>query len=107
MKCQFQVGQKVVCVSKWFPYQQDIASEEGIGLPDHGAVYTVRDILTVYGDEVHIRLAEIVNPTTMFSDVGPIEVAFSYECFRPVIERKTSIEVFKAMLNPSRVEEVA
>lgn len=100
----FYVGQRVVCVD------DDIKSH---GLPawaypvgDLGglrlrAVYTVRR----YGlDDIGLPtvwLEEIVRE--IHPDAGDTtEPGYNPARFRPVVERKTDISIFKAMLNPSR-----
>lgn len=99
----FQVGQKVVLIVNFGPDALRRAREENVALPLKGVIYTVRYIETsVWGDE-YIRLMEIKN--------GPcsdgIEAAFEAEMFRPVVDRKTDISVFKAMLTPAKTPEVA
>jgi len=96
----FYVGQRVAYIGKEY-------GKAGFGwetLPKKGPVYTIRAV-TVRGSEEGLLLNEIVNCPAMYGD-GIYEAAFPSELFRPVVERKTSIEVFTAMLNPSdkRVE---
>lgn len=103
----FYVGQKVVCVD---------ASEEAHDLPEwccpigdlsgleEGKVYTVRE----YGlDDIGLPtvwLQEIYREShPEAEDVG--EPGYSPRRFRPAVERKTDISLFKAMLNPSDVRE--
>lgn len=108
----FHVGQKVVCVGCngtpkppgfWEKWQQDW----NVTIPQRGVVYTVRDVRTSPRGTHFIRVAEIRNPIIEFSDCPPMEPWFFSEGFRPVVERKTSIEVFKALLTPAKQPEVA
>lgn len=89
----FRVGQKVVCV--------DGSPAVGGGTwglePQKGSVYEIRNIGTglVHGQ-----------PTLMFGIVeldGTVPGVFwRASRFRPVVERKTDISIFTAMLNPSK-----
>lgn len=94
--CNFRVGQKVVCI------RDDFARDRyaGVRYPEHGKVYTLR---TVEFDDRYqltfVRLAEICNPVLMYQG-GMTEVSFDAEAFRPIVERKTDISIFKAMLTP-------
>lgn len=94
------VGQRVELVKTYDDRERNIAFEYGFELPQPGTVYTVR---CVEGE--HIRLAELVNPDVPYVD-GVAEPLWIAERFRPVVERKTSIEIFTAMLNtkPARVD---
>ena len=89
----FKVGQKVVCIDDdWGP------APEVHHWPKKDDVYTVRTI-GVQGSngKVFIRLREVVNPK---SDKHH-EAEFWAGCFRPVIERKTDISVFRRLLQPN------
>lgn len=88
MGCNFRVGMKVVCVNA-----------DGVAeiLFVKGSVYTVSYIgVTQMGNYV-INLEEV--PVT-----SP-EGSWYASRFRPIVERKTSIEVFRSLLNPSKVGE--
>lgn len=98
----FHVGQKVVVA---FPYEEHIhllAASCGETLPEPNVIYSIREIEPPDPDDgmVCIRLHEIVNPSGVFQG----ECAFNSQRFRPVIERKTSIEIFQAMLITPKVE---
>lgn len=102
----FRVGQKVVCVDDEFHGDFfDVPC-----LPVKGLVYTIRSIEVMTGSDGEqspiIRLVEVINPAMPWT-IGDVEIGFVPRRFRPVVERKTNISIFKAMLNPSRVEEVA
>lgn len=100
----FHVGQKVVCVD-------DMANIEARKIPeiDKGRIYVIRKI-----GEQHVRgLGNVLSvwlEGVHRSDVDPwfdgfqlIEIedfGFRLSRFRPVVERKTDISCFKAMLNP-------
>ena len=86
----FHVGQKVVCVD---------ASVNGRGDKPalvEGNIYTIAHIVTV-NDKVGFNLieAQIPKPLRIFYP------AYRATRFRPVIERKTDISVFTALLNPA------
>lgn len=94
----FRVGQKVVCVEAWSRYGLGRGDEIG---PTQDSIYTIREIGVglhpTCPDELHVRLDEIVNPVIEYK-CGKYEVAFRATRFRPVVERKTDISVFTAML---------
>lgn len=103
MKCNFVVGQKVVCVDDSFSaiWHEPLVTGDRMHLPVAHAVYTVRGVVVFpfsNGDEPAIYLTEIVNPKVPFWDGGCLEQAFWAERFRPVQERKTDISVFTKML---------
>lgn len=85
----FRVGQRVVCVADRKYYLNDL------GLPGFvkGRVYT---ITSFYEEE----------PYGLFICVAELDQRVGGQIcgFRPIVERKTSIEVFQRMLNPSEVE---
>ena len=82
----FHVGQRVVCIAKgWVPYWADQAPAPE--LPREGNVYTIREIYAVAPPYSSLLLAEIPSGHT-----------FASHGFRPVIERKTDIGVFEALL---------
>lgn len=113
----FHVGQKVVCVD------DRRAEEMGFALPDgrrwsahdslgglrKGCVYTISAVFPkgiATNDGPVVWLVEIVRAASPgWLAAGFSESAFSASRFRPVVERKTSIAVFTAMLNPKHVEE--
>lgn len=89
----FRVGQKVVCV------------DAGVGVSGYvppiknGAVYTITKITSGHsgrGPDVGLQFAEV-------QTMPEFPQGYTHSRFRPVVERKTSIEVFKAMLNKPRV----
>jgi hypothetical protein len=100
MEYNFTVGQKVVCIDGSAP-SRDVKFSLGSRYPDDGKIYTIRECL-IWGGSPAVRLQEIVNPKLNFIHEGFSEQAFSPERFRPVIQRKTDISIFKAMLTPSK-----
>lgn len=92
----FRIGQKVVCV--------DLSpSCRGVLMPFvKDRVYTVSNTIDTWEGQ-GVELAEVETPAV----VGHFR-AWNASRFRPVVERKTDISIFKAMLNPSsRETEVA
>lgn len=84
----FYVGMRVVCADdKHFVSKQ---------MPKKGSIYTIREII-ILSETRLVRLCEIVNQPKQYS-CGFIELAYSETRFRPVVERPTSIEIFKRML---------
>ena len=99
----FYVGQKVVCTAR----REWKAKTIYPMVPRRGEVYTVREV-THFGSP-GLRLVEIVNPP-MHHTEGYLEVCWAqYDIdghaeFRPVVERKTDISIFREMLR--EVEQV-
>ena len=79
----FRVGMKVVCVD----------ASEYEGMLDQGAVYTITSINWPY-----LR----VDCRTLSGRTDEMARGYRHGRFRPLVERKTSIEIFTAMLNPSK-----
>lgn len=97
----FYVGQKVVFlgfINARVPGKNCHGWEQ---FPQAEQVYTVRSVsaFPVTGG-VMLRLEEVVNAPSPYIG-GIYEIGFAAERFRPVVERKTDISIFKAMLNPS------
>lgn len=102
----FCVGQKVVCVdvSGW-----DAGDRNRFSYPHANVVYTIRDIEVDGTDgSTCIRLYEITNRNGFDVETWEFcEPKFLSERFRPVVERKTDIAIFKKMLTPSLEKELA
>jgi hypothetical protein len=89
----FRVGQKVICVNDVeYPHAYGLPGMDGL---TKGHVYTVREVgLSSWVDgRPAVRLAEIVRPHD--------DVPFWAHRFRPLVERKTDISVFKKLLDPA------
>lgn len=106
--CNFRVGQKVVCIndadgeSHWLV--PTVGDMDGL---TRGCVYTVREIyFDVVWAKTLVRLEEIRRPPCLL-DGQPFECGFYPERFRPVVDRKTDISIFTAMLTDTKVEEPA
>lgn len=87
----FHVGQKVVCVD---------ASGAADGFIVKGAIYTVRwlgERPRDFGPGVMLDEA-----SGGFHEEAGVEYCFCITRFRPIVERKTDISIFTAMLNPSK-----
>lgn len=101
MTCNFQVGQKVVCVDDTF---KD-GYERLVKTPVKGQVYTIRQLFKFKACTGSVAtivlLEEIVNPVQQW-DAGVMEAGFVPRRFRPVVQRKTDISIFKSLLNPVR-----
>lgn len=84
----FRVGQKVVCVDasekngRWFA-----------DAPIEGRVYTIVGFAETKRG-TGLLLQEIANDEEFCGSYSPNR-------FRPIVERKTDISIFTAMLNPS------
>lgn len=98
----FRVGQKVACID-----DAGLCCEFLIEVPRAGKVYEIRGFAEGIRFDgsvgTGILLCGVHNP---LASTGR-EHCFDPRRFRPVVERKTSIEIFTAMLNPSKQEVVA
>lgn len=99
----FRVGQKVCCVETWVNDGAGYGDEIG---PISGEIYTIRDVGPLhpaFPADTMVLLSEIVNPVRPYA-ISPngIEPSFGEWRFRPVVDRKPSIEVFTKMLNDPR-----
>ncbi len=98
----FRVGQKVVCINVG-PNVSPLLT--GVWIPDGwradtpiiNSVYTVDAIVGLPGNRTGLVLAEIKNTATW-------KFAFDMRRFRPIVERKTDISVFKRMLTPIGID---
>ena len=89
----FYVGQKVVCVD-----DQNWRSGGADGpAPRRGEIYTIAVIGELDNGSPAVGLVE-VTPINSRSD----RAWYFSKRFRPAVERKTSIEIFTRMLNPSK-----
>jgi hypothetical protein len=91
----FRVGQKVVCVDDAIPTFARLVRWV-FRFPwnlRRGEIYTIAKVSNIAGPTV--TLIEVKNPPLP-------EGAFWARRFRPVVERKTDISVFEAMLTDAR-----
>ncbi len=96
----FYVGQKVIFIDDNWDYCMRTYKEYWPNLPIKGCVYTIRQITDNGPLYDHgLMLCEIHNPIKKFS-TGIGEGNFKAIRFKPLIERKTDISIFKEMLNP-------
>jgi hypothetical protein len=98
----FRVGQKVVCIdasSRFGGWGIEWAAGEA---PIEGHIYTVIRSYCFAGLPC-LWLAEIKRSQSAQAIHGP-DVGYHADRFRPLVTRKTDISIFKAMLNPSRVD---
>ena len=97
----FRIGQKVVQIKK-SPWRSLHLGELG---PSFGDVVTVRSVGPGKCGDLFLRFDEIINPPLYNTDPtdGFREARFLAAHFRPVVERKTDISIFLAMLTPSPV----
>lgn len=89
----FHVGQKVVCVDA------SVSSYFGTRPPlVRGGIYTVTAVippLAHWPDDAWGLLVAEASP------LHPLAVGFVANRFRPIVEKKTDISCFTALLNPS------
>lgn len=98
----FFVGQKVVCVND---------DTEEFKTPGHkwtcrgfilkkGEIYTIRSLETGIDNHPTMKLVEV-------ADRSERDKGYRRERFRPLVEKKTDISLFKSMLNGSLKEKKA
>jgi hypothetical protein len=101
----FRIGQKVVCVD----------ADSGAGEWPRGSklilgrVYTVRGIEPTVLGTAGLKLFEICLTSTpghcgIISKKTYKDAAYRADRFRPIVERKTDISIFKRMLKPQGVD---
>ena len=89
MKCNFTVGQKVVCAWSGGLMRSELC-------PKKGHVYTIRCMEMRIG-MVGLLFEEVVNKKNHYSN-GYSEVGFDARDFRPLTSKKTDISIFTSML---------
>lgn len=93
----FHVGQKVTLKNDepWIRDANEIC-------PAFGEVYTIHEIIACSESAIGfgLGLVEIRNTPHDYEGLGFRETVFPAEEFRPVVERKTDISIFTAMLTP-------
>jgi hypothetical protein len=94
MKCDFVVGDKVVCIDDFEPCRQSEVEQ----LPKLNEIYTVQEVIEADG-EIWITLVEIQNQIVRIDSFTIEDYSFLHTCFRKVQKHKTDISVFTAMLN--------
>jgi hypothetical protein len=98
----FRLGQKVVCVDA--SCDPDRTWDDGEA-PTEGAVYTIAS-LNVHADGTPIlSLVELRRTPLSLWLHGPT-AGYKQSRFRPVVEKKTDISIFVAMLTPNKVKEL-
>lgn len=105
MECNFRVGQKVVCVTKNKMVgiiEREHAISLGAVYPEENGIYTVREIYVSRSGVPAVLLTELNNCALSLSLGAARECGFAASWFRPALQRKTDISVFKAVLNPAR-----
>ena len=96
----FRVGQKVVCINAgllpgWRCFDGWLDNDA----PTEGAIYTVTSVHADHDGDMVLHLAEIRRGPIARREWGEA-VGYGIARFRPVVERKTSIEIFQKMLIP-------
>lgn len=100
----FRVGQKVVRVGSPKGTSEHLWIKEGykFSYPEIGEVVTIKTI-NDWPRGAILTFCEHDN-SHMVGTVSKIEPGFGAEHFRPIVERKTSIEIFTRMLKPQGVD---
>lgn len=102
MKCDFHVGQKVVCISDQGD-DPNFTLLTDIERPKVGRIYTVRRIsVGSLCGKVGITVEEIPEQRPLLIRDGMMgigSVLFDAIDFRPLVARKTDISIFTDMLN--------
>jgi hypothetical protein len=99
----FHLGQKVVCVDANFSHPGWLRAAR---LPKEGEILTIRgfaDADYYSNGELALYFEEILNGTFNWAR-RRAEMAYGAKRFRPLLERKTDILIFKKMLVPKQRE---
>jgi hypothetical protein len=95
----FYIGQKVVCIGDdWIPICAGLP--DLVNAPRKNGIYTIRGFVQ-WEHGLGLLLAGIINPV----NESGFEPSFDHESFRPLLERKTDISVFQALLNTKELVE--
>lgn len=99
----FRVGQKVTLFKPFPAGEIRRAKQCGVTLPSAGVVYTIRAVEpgVFTPNDSYLLLAELTNAPMPSSGREP---NFFSTLFRPVVNRKPSIEIFTSMLNKPTVK---
>lgn len=101
MKCNFVVGQQVVCIDDNWPEEFLFGVIFPPRVPMLNEVLTITNINPCeFGTQnVFLQFAEI--PVLQPAGNNLLGVGYTYRHFAPLKKRKTDISVFKAMLTPA------
>ena len=91
----FYVGQKVVCIDNK-PQQGDGWWSEEVPVPQEGEIYTIS--IPNYLDNTQSEVCHILE---LLNPYGYLVIRF-----RPLVEKKTDISIFKALLTPINTKEL-
>ena len=98
----FHVGQKVVCVDDGPGQLRGTRVWERPIV--NGQIYTIRWVgIAPYYNRLGVRLVGVDRGPDKFNREWD-DMPLNAHRFRPLIERKTDISIFTAMLKPSKVE---
>lgn len=103
---EFHVGQRVCCIFDQGKIDAFSALHPGAVFPSGRGVYTVREVRDDapwnFGKHRIVLLLNEIDNSHMAGTPGyMVEPGFNVSGFRPLRERKTSIECFRALLNPT------
>ncbi|MCD1266924.1 hypothetical protein B5M44_21910 [Shinella sumterensis] len=104
MRCNFQVGQKVVCISAAHNAEAHEAWSRSRGFdvryPVVGTTYTIREVFLHESGVIALRFRELVNPALPYANKVS-ELAMDARHFRPVAERGTDagMSILRELLN--------
>jgi hypothetical protein len=91
----FRLGQRMACVEDW----NDKELYPAIYFPEKGKTYTIRGMPEAWDGKVTRTGLWLVEIHNILGPQGQ-EYCFDPEHFRPLVARKTSIEIFQRMLTP-------
>lgn len=96
----FYKDQRVICVNASFP---PVVREQWDRYPRQNEILTV----SMIADYTGIRFANETKYQLQFIEIGGRAPWFAACRFRPLVERKTDISIFKKMLVPKKATEDA
>lgn len=107
MKCNFYIGQKVVCVNNKGNFSSiaraSLGSDGCVEIKE-GEIYTIRDIYYdpfCKDDGIVVNLEEVRRKI----HEGGRELGYHHSRFRPLEKKKTDISIFQSILNDVKAEE--
>lgn len=93
----WHVGMKVVCVNA----SADTGKCWDDDQPQEGATYTLSAVMIDDDNEIVVHMEELSRSPRAKAFWGPA-IGYGAFRFRPIQKRTTSIEIFRALLNPSK-----
>jgi hypothetical protein len=98
MKCTFTVGQRVVCINDEWP-EWAVLNGTALIVPGAIRVPMLNEVLTIR--EIVACWSPLLSDQPIALKFHEIEGGWLHTHFRALIEKKTDIAIFQAMLTPA------